>query len=139
MTSKTVKLLVLIALLVHGIGHFQGVISGIGVKFTGQTSNISWLLKGMGVTTNRILCIILYLGAFSVGILAGLGFKGILIPEESWQIFALIAAFFSTASLVLFPNALAMFFNKAGAIVVNLVIYYSILFNGQWPSAAFED
>lgn len=139
MTTKTVKLLVLITLLVHGIGHIQGVIAGLGVKFTGNTSNISWLLKGLGYDTNRIICIILYLGAALTGILAGLGFKGILVQETAWQVFALASAFFSTACLVLFPNALAMFFNKIGAIAVNLIIYYSILFNGAFPSAAFND
>ena len=139
MTNKTVKLLVLIALLVHGIGHMQGVISGMGVKLTSNTGHISWLLKGMGTTPNRILCIILYLGAAITAILAGLAFKDVLLPESTWQILALIAAFFSTASLLLFPNALAMFFNKAGAIGVNLIIYYSILFHGNWPTAVFED
>ena len=139
MTTKTIKLLVLITLLVHGIGHFQGVVAGLGVKFTNNTTTTSWLLKGLGENTNRSICIILYLGAAICGILAGLGFKGILAPETSWQIFALVSAFFSTACLVLFPNALAMFFNKIGAIGVNLIIYYSILFNGHWPSAIFED
>ena len=139
MTTKTVKLLVLITLLIHGIGHIQGVVAGLGVKFTGNTSNISWLLKGSGESINRTICVILYLGAAITAILAGLGFKGILVPESTWQIFALLAAFFSTACLVLFPNALAMFFNKIGAIAVNLIIYYSILFNGNWPSAIFDD
>jgi len=139
MTTKTIKLLVLITLLVHGIGHIQGVVAGLGVKFTSNTGNISWLLKGMGENTNRGICIILYLGAAITGILAGLAFKDILVPVSSWQTFALLAAFFSTACLVLFPNALAMFFNKIGAIAVNLIIYYSILFNGHWPSSIFED
>ena len=139
MTTKTVKLLVFIALLVHGIGHIQGVIAGTGVKFNDNTSNISWLLKGLGDNANRTICIILYLGAALTGILAGLGFKDILVPETAWQTFALITAFFSTACLVLYPNALAMFFNKIGAITINLIIYYSILFNGAFPSAAFND
>jgi hypothetical protein len=52
---------------------------------------------------------------------------------------ALLTAIFSTVALVLFPKALAMFFNIAGAVAVNLIIYYSILLNGNWPSALFED
>ena len=139
MTTKTVKLLVLITLLVHGIGHIQGVIAGMGVNFTANTSNKSWLFKGMTENTHRILCTALYLGAALTSILAALGFKGILVPETSWQVFALAAAFISTAALVIFPNALAMFFNKLGAIAVNLLIYYSILFNGAFPAAAFDD
>ena len=89
MTTKTVKLLVLIALFVHGIGHIQGIVAAIGVKFTNNTSTVSWLLKGLGENTNRSICIILYFGAVASGILAGLAFKGILVPETAWQIFAL--------------------------------------------------
>ena len=101
MTTKTVKLLVLITLLVHGIGHVQGVIAGTGIRFNDNTSNISWLLKGLGENSNRIICIVLYLAAVIAGILAGLGFKGILVPVSTWQMFALAAAFSSTACLVL--------------------------------------
>jgi hypothetical protein len=50
--------------------------------------------------------------------------------ESLWQSLALVTAFISTLCLVLFPNALAMFFNKAGAIAVNLIIYYSVLSAG---------
>lgn len=139
MTTKTVKLIVFIALLVHGIGHIQGVVSSLGVKFNDSTNNISWLLKNLGANANRTICLALYLAAAILGILTALGFKGIIVPFTSWQILAVITAFVSTACLVLFPNALAMFFNKAGAIVVNLIIFYSILFNGNWPGVIFED
>lgn len=139
MTTKTIKLLVFITLLVHGIGHIQGVIAGLGVKFNESGTNISWLLKGLGENTNRMLCLALYLGASIIGILAALSFKGWLFPDGNWQLLALITAIISSCSLVLFPNALAMFFNKIGAIAVNLIIYYSILFNGNWPTAVFED
>lgn len=139
MSTKTIKLLVFLALLVHGIGHIQGVIGSLGVKMGHSGSSVSWLLKGLGEGTNRTICLILYAGAAVFGILAALSFKGILIPVTIWELFALITAFISTAGLILFPNALAMFFNKIGAVAVNLIIYYSILFNGNWPSVIFED
>jgi hypothetical protein len=139
MTTKTIKILVFAALLVHGIGHLQGVVSSLGVKFRDSGSNVSWLLKGMGEHINHMICLILYLGAAIFGILTALCFKEWLCIGNSWQSMALITAIISTFCLVLFPNALAMFFNKAGAIAVNLIIYYSILLNHQWPTAAFED
>lgn len=139
MSAKTIKILVFLTLLVHGIGHIQGVVSSLGVKFKDSDSNLSWILKGLGVNTNHIICLLLYLGAALFGIVTALCFKDWLFSGCNWQSFALITALISTASLVLFPNALAMFFNKAGAAAVNLIIYYSILFNGQWPSAAFND
>jgi hypothetical protein len=139
MTTKTIQLIAFIVLLVHGIGHLQGVISSTGVKFTKSTSNTSWLLGGLGGGLNRTFCLAFYLAAAVTGILAALSFYGIVIAENNWQDFALICAFFSAAAMILFPNALAMFFNKAGAIVVNLIIFYSILFNGHWPAAIFTD
>jgi len=139
MSTKTVKLIAFIVLLVHGIGHFQGVVASLGVKISNSNATVSWLLKSMGEKSNRALCLILFLFTGIAGILAALAFKGIILPVSAWQVFALITAFFSTISLVLFPNALAMFFNKAGAIAVNLIIYYSILFNGNWPAAIFEE
>lgn len=139
MTPKSVKIFAFIALLVHGIGHLQGVVGSLGVKFHDSASCNSWLLKGLNDSTNRTFCLVLYLSTAVVGILAALSLKGILVPHSGWQILALITAVLSTLSLIFFPKALAMFFNKAGAVAVNLIVYYSILFNGNWPSAIFED
>jgi hypothetical protein len=93
----------------------------------------------MGENTNHIICLILYLGTAIIGIATALCFKEWLLSAWNWQTLALVTALGSTFCLVLFPNALAMFFNKAGAVAVNLLIYYSILFNGYWPSAAFDN
>ena len=97
------------------------------------------MLKGLGGGINRTFCLAVYLAAGLLGIFAALSFFGIVFTATSWQNFALTSAFFSAAALILFPNALAMFFNKAGAIAVNLIIFYSILFNGHWPTAVFND
>jgi hypothetical protein len=139
MSTKSIKLIAFIVLLVHGIGHLQGVVSSTGVKFTKSTSNISWLLKGLGEGLNRTFCLAFYMAAGILGIFAALSFYDLVFTEMSWQNFALTSAFFSTVSLILFPNALAMFFNKAGAIAINLIIFYSILFDGHWPAAIFND
>jgi len=139
MSTRTIKLLVFITLLVHGIGHFQGVIGSLGVKLKGNNSYVSWLLKALGEHTNRTICLFLHLSAAILGIMTALSIMGILFPTSSWQSLALFTAVFSTLCLILFPNALAMFFNKVGAILVNLIIYYSVLLQGNWPSALFED
>jgi len=139
MSVSTVKLILFLALLVHGVGHLQGVVSSSGMKFRTSTSNTSWLLKGLGVKWNKVICLVLYLAASVLGIFAALSFRGVLGPESEWTSLAICCAIFSTLGLVLFPKALALFFNKAGAIAVNLFIFYSVLFNGHWPSAIFED
>jgi len=139
MSANSVKLIAFLALLVHGIGHLQGAISSSGVKFRTSTSNSSWLLKGVDEKWNKLICLVLYLAASVLGIFAALSLRGVLGPESQWTSLAMVCAIFSTLGLVLFPKALAMFFNKVGAIAVNLIIFYSILFNGSWPSAIFED
>ena len=139
MSTTAVKLVVFLALFVHGIGHLQGVVSSSGVKFRTSTSNVSWLLKGLGEKLNKVICMVLYLAASLFGIFAALSFRGVLGPESKWTSLAIACAIFSSLGLVLFPKALTLFFNKAGAIAVNLFIFYSILFNGNWPSAIFED
>ncbi|MBN1821762.1 MAG: hypothetical protein JXR31_15915 [Prolixibacteraceae bacterium] len=139
MSTKTVKLIVFIALLVHGIGHFQGVVASLGVKINNSTPATSWILKGLGGNTNKTICFILFLITGLAGILTALSFKGILLNEAMWQTLATITAVCSTICLIIFPNSFAMFFNKIGAIAVNLFIYYSVIFNGNWPAQIFED
>lgn len=139
MSSQTVKILVFIVLLIHGIGHLQGVVSSAGVKFRNSTQSRSWLLRGLGNQWNRLICLVLYLTAAILGIFAALGFRGLFGPDSQWTALALSCAVFSTIGLILFPKAMAMFFTKAGAVAVNLIIFYSILLNGQWPAAIFEN
>jgi len=133
MTSKTIKLIVFIVLLVHGIGHFQGVIASQGVKINTKGFQVSWLLKGLGESMNKLVCLILYLVSAAFCVLAALSFYHILLPHGSWQSLALVGAYASALALILFPNALAMFFNKIGAIAVDLIIFfpYYSMGNGQ--------
>ena len=138
MTIKTVKLIAFIALLVHGIGHFQGVAAGLGLKINNASPANSWLLKSLSDNINKTICLVLFLITGTLGILAALSFKGILIPDV-WQTVAVFTAILSTICLVVFPNGFAFFFNKAGAIAVNLIIYYSIAFSQHWPELLFSE
>jgi hypothetical protein len=139
MTTKSIKLIAFIVLLVHGIGHFQGVVAGLGVKINKKNPARSWLLKKQSERTDRVLCLILFLVTGTAGILTALSFKDILLAESLWQTLAVITAFLSTACLIVFPNGFALFFNHIGAIAVNLIIYYSILLQQHLPAALFED
>ena len=138
MTTKTIKLTVFIVLLVHGIGHFQGVAAALGVKINNTNPAQSWLLKGLGSHANKIICLIMFFLTGVLGIVTALSFKGILLANI-WQILAVATAILSTICFLLFPNGFAMFFNKIGAIGVNLIIYYSIVFSQNWPAVIFED
>lgn len=139
MTAKTIKLIAFIVLLVHGIGHFQGVVASFGVKINNAKPASSWLLKSMSSSANQRISFVLFLITALLGIVTALAFKCILFPENVWQSLAIATAIFSTVCLITFPNSFAMFFNKVGAIVVNLLIYYSVLLNNNWPVAIFKD
>ena len=139
MTTKSIKLIAFIALLIHGIGHFQGVAAGIGLKINNSTPARSWLFKNLSEKRSKTLCLVLFLLTGVFGILTALSFKGVILTEIVWQTLAIITAFLSTACLVVFPNGFAMFFNKIGAVGVNLFIYYSVLFSQNWPTVLFED
>jgi hypothetical protein len=138
MPTKTVKLIAFIVLLVHGIGHFQGVAAGLGLKINNANPTQSWLFKSLSIQANKIICLILFLATGILGILTALSFKGLFLTEM-WQVLAAATAVSSTLCLIIFPNSFAMFFNKVGAIGVNLIIYYSIIFGQHWPSELFND
>jgi len=138
MTTKTIKLIVFITLMVHGIGHFQGVAASFGIKINNAQASQSWLLKSLSERTNGSICLVLFLVTGITGILTALGFQHILFPG-SWQLLASITAVLSTLCLILFPNGFAMFFNKIGAIAVNLFLWYSVILGQYWPSVIFED
>ena len=138
MTTKTVKLIAFIALLVHGIGHFQGAAAGLGLKINSSSPAQSWLLKSFSESFNKTACLIVFVITGTIGILAALSFRGVFMPD-AWQILVIITAILSTICLVTFPNGFAFFFNKAGAIAINLIICYSIVFSQHWPEVLFNE
>ena len=138
MKTKTIKLIAFLALLIHGIGHLQGVVAGMGIKISNAVPGESWLLKNLNSDLIRKFSLVLFLITPITGILSALSFKELALAGH-WQILALITAFLSSFCLIVFPGSFAMFFNKIGAIAVNLAIFYSILFGQQWPASIFND
>jgi hypothetical protein len=135
-----IKTIAFIVLLVHGIGHLQGVVINTGINAKGNWNTSSWLFGNMlGAETTRYVCLGLHLITAIIGIATALSFKDLIISSTFWQTLALITAILSTIGLIIFPNAFAQSFNKIGAIAVNLIIYYSILFGAQWPSEVFNN
>ena len=138
MSARTVKIIAFIVLLVHGIGHLQGVAAASGLKINNKEPAISWLLKDFGRRQNAITCFVLFFITALFGIVAALSLMGILFPTTIWEICAAITAISSTVCLIVFPNGFALIFNLIGAITVNLFVYYSIVFGQHWPSALFD-
>jgi hypothetical protein len=137
MSTKTIHLIVFLAFLIHGIGHFQGVVSSFGVNIGKSGGYKSWLLKSQSDKTNKTICFILYFLSAVGFLIVAASFKGWLFDASLWKPLAFITAIISVIALIFFWNALAMFFNKAGAIIVNAFCLFSIYLI-KWPASLFD-
>ena len=139
MSPKTIRFLFFIVLLAHGIGHYMGMSTAVGVNLSKTTSYKSWLLGGiLNDWVSRILCFILYAAAFVGIIVAAFSFKGWIFPNEWWQPLTLYASIISLISVVVFWNGLATTFNKVGALGVSLFTIVSLIW-WRFPSEIFND
>ena len=124
--------IVFIVLLIHGIGHLQGVFISLGLKDFGSWNANSWILKSwFSVDAQRVICLIIFLFTALLTLAGAFSYKGLWLPVDWWNQLILGSAILSTIAMVFYPNAFAMFFNKAGAVVVNLLIFYTLFISGK--------
>jgi hypothetical protein len=134
MNSTTLRTLIAIVFFIHGIGHLQGVIAALGLQTTERWHARSWLFTNLlGDSGARTLALVVWLIASVAALAAGLSLLGWLVPHSLWRTAAIISAAFSLFGLVFYWHSLAMVFNKAGAIAVNLAILIGV-FVLNWPS-----
>ena len=145
MSGTTLRIIISIFLLGHGVGHVMGIIPALQLVDSEKLqqgalknwSSDSWLLtRPLGDRASRTICAALY-GAAAVGfIAAALGVWGWLVPEAWWRTLAVISVIPSLLALLLYWNALMLFFpHKVGALAVNLVTLVAVLW-AHWPTAA---
>jgi uncharacterized membrane protein YciS (DUF1049 family) len=133
MSPQTLRILVPVVLIVHGVGHTMGILPALGLASTKTWHSKSWLLTPVfGDKTARTISVILWLVAALGAIGAGLGAFGWLVTQGAWRTLALVSAIVSLVGLVLFWNAFSAFFNKAGAIGVDVATLAGILLL-NWP------
>lgn len=134
MNPTTLRLIIFGVLLVHGIGHIQGVMAGLGISSTETWHGRSRLLTGwIGESASRTVGLILY-AACTLGFLAaGLGLMGWLVPHGTWRSLAQVFAVVSLVGFLFYWHSLAALFNKVGALGVNLAILIGLLVL-NWPS-----
>lgn len=137
MSGSTVRLVIALILLVHTVGHIQGVLVSARILGTERWNARSWLVDRMlGERTSSKLALILWI-VVTLGLLATvLSLLGIVIPHEAWRTLAIVFASLLTVSLVLYWSSFALFFpNKLGALAVNLATLAGLLWV-HWPSEA---
>ena len=110
--------------------------TALGLFSTERWHSRSWLFTSLlGDTGASILALAIWLVASIAALAAGLGLLGWLVPHAWWRTAAIVSAVVSLVGLVFYWNALAMSFNKAGAIVVNAAVLVGLLLL-NWPSEA---
>ena len=137
MSLTTLRIIIGLVLLVHGIGHIMAFLPALNITSTDNWHHRSWLLTPLiGDTASRVISIILFGAAFLGFIAAALGLFSWLVPHELWRTLAVYSAVISLAALALFWNSFASFFpNKIGAIVVNIAVLVCLLWL-NWPTEA---
>jgi hypothetical protein len=144
MSGTTLRTIITLALVFHGVGHLMGVIPALGLIDTqsgsGQGllknwSNRSWLLTDLlGDGTLRVLGFALYGLAFAGFVATGLALAGWGLPHDAWRTLAIVSAITSLAAIVLFWDALILLIpHKAGALGVNVAVLIGLLV-ANWPA-----
>lgn len=146
MSGMTLRAVIAVVLLFHGVGHFMGVIpafrllgagGGLGPEWLKGWSSRSWLLTGLiGDGAARALSVVLFLAAMIGFIIAGLALLNWLFPHAWWWTAAVVSAVISLAAIVLYWNAFIYLFpHKVGAIAVDIAVLICLL-GACWPSEA---
>ena len=137
MSPTTLRIIIGLVLLVHGIGHIMAFLPALNITSTDNWHHRSWLLTPLiGDTASRVISIILFGAALLGFIAAGLGLFSWLVPHELWRSLAVYSAVISLAALALFWNSFVSFFpNKIGAIAVNIAVLVCLLWL-NWPTEA---
>ena len=77
MAPQTIRTFAFFVLLVHGVGHMQGVIAGTGIKLGNALSTHSWLFSDLlGEKATQILALITFSLTAIFGIAAAFSFQG---------------------------------------------------------------
>ena len=137
MSPTTLRIIIGLALLVHGIGHIMAFFPALNITSTDKWHHRSWLLTPLiGDSASRVISIILFGAAFIGFIAAALGLFGWLVPHDLWRTLSVYSAVISLVALTLFWNSfVALFPNKIGAIAVNIAVLVCLLWL-NWPTEA---
>jgi hypothetical protein len=146
MSGTTLRIVITLVLLFHGVGHLMGVIPALGLFDADKPTNPawfknwssrSWLLTDLlGDGAARFISIILFLTALVLTFGAALGLAGWGVSHDAWRTLAVAAAGVSLVAILLYWNAFIFLFpHKVGAIGINVAVLVCLLW-ASWPSEA---
>ncbi|MFL7838992.1 MAG: hypothetical protein ACK2U5_15890 [Candidatus Promineifilaceae bacterium] len=126
--------LIAIVFFIHGIGHIMCILPALGLDASPTWNSYSWLLTNLiGQKAANVVGIIIWLAAIVGFLLAALALLGWGVPYVWWRPLAVVSAVISLIGVILFWNAFASWFNKAGAITVDLAVLVGLLVL-HWPA-----
>jgi hypothetical protein len=136
MSSTSIRIVVAVILIGHGLGHALGLLPLAGVRLSTSHSAGSWLLSPLiGDAPARALGAVLWLASLSGFVAAGIAIAGLGLAPSGWTRLAGLAAVLSLVTLTLFWHGFPFLFpNKIGAIAVDLALLISVLWL-RWPAA----
>jgi hypothetical protein len=126
--------LIAIVFFIHGIGHIMCILPALGLDASPTWNSYSWLLTNLiGQKAANVVGIIIWLAAIVGFLLAARALLGWGVPYVWWRPLAVVSAVISLIGVILFWNAFASWFNKAGAITVDLAVLVGLLVL-HWPA-----
>lgn len=134
MNQQTLRVIAGIVILAHGIGHCMPYFPALGINGDNENwNNHSWLLSRiLGESVSKYIGLALWTAAMVGFILASLAVFNWLVPQAWFRDLAVWSSVLSLVTLFLYPTAFAAFFNKIGAVGVNLALLYALVW-GSWP------
>lgn len=140
MSAQALRVLWVIVLVFHGVGHALGVLPAFGLTLSRTHAAGSWILAdSSGVAGGRQVGYVLWVVTLVGSIAAGLALLGWLIPQSWWQGLAIVSAALSMMMVVFYWWGLPfMFPHKLGAIAVNVGVFVCLLWL-RWPPQLLSD
>ena len=138
MSNQTIKIVIPVLLLLHGLGHGGAIGALIWIHYRPETDTggwrvaRSWLFASLATQAAMVIAIIFWALSAVGFVAASMSFWEILVPGEVWRQLALGSSVVSTLGLVLFLGTWPAF-NTLAALAVNIAVFITQLWL-HWPS-----
>ena len=134
MSDSTLRVLLAMVLILHGIGHGLGILSTFGLKLSRTQSSHSPILNNLlGDSIANGVGLVLWVVLLVVFVVAGIGLLGYGFTAQ-WQTIAIFASILSLIGLFFYWNAFPLLFpHKIGAIAADIGTIVCLVWL-KWPS-----
>lgn len=143
MSPQTIKIIIAIVLLLHGLAHGRALLvllaEVLGIPTSRSLPVRSWLFPSLGQRATNLIASLFWLLSTIGFIGASMSFWGILVPGELWRQLAIVSSIISTLGIAIFsgiwpgaPDRRLSTIDTVIALVVNAAILVALLWL-QWP------